>query len=295
MSVTEVTMTNHGFHPFSLNLGGRLVEFTCPAVMGILNVTPDSFYSESRCVSDAQIKGRVSELLESGADIIDIGGYSSRPGADNVSIEEETARVVKGVALTREISPDAIISVDTFRASVAQKAIEAGADIINDISGGDLDSDMFAAVAALKVPYILMHTRGTPQTMSGLTDYDDVTADVIAELSEKVNRLSLMGVNDVIIDPGFGFGKTVEQNYELLRGLSALHCFHRPLLVGVSRKSMIYKPLGLTPAESLNGTTVINTLSLAQGASILRVHDTAPAVEAVKIFMMTQGLWNHSV
>ncbi len=295
MSVAEVTMTNHGFYPFSLNIRGRLVEFTCPAVMGILNVTPDSFYSESRCVCDAQIKGRVSELLESGADMIDIGGYSSRPGADDVSVEEETSRVVMGVALTREISPDAIISVDTFRASVARKAIEAGADIINDISGGNLDSDMFATVAELKVPYILMHTRGTPQTMSGLTDYEDVTADVIAELSEKVDRLSLMGVNDVIIDPGFGFGKTVEQNYELLRGLSALHCFHRPLLVGVSRKSMIYKPLGLTPAESLNGTTVINTLSLAQGASILRVHDAAQAVEAVKIFMMTQGLWNHSV
>lgn len=294
MSVTEVTKANHIFHPFTLNIRSRLVEFTRPAVMGILNVTPDSFYSESRCVSDAQIKNRVSKLLESGADMIDIGGYSSRPGADDVSVEEETARVVKGVALTREISPDAIISVDTFRASVARKAIEAGADIINDISGGNLDSDMFATVAALKVPYILMHTRGTPQTMSGLTDYDDVTADVIAELSEKVNRLSLMGVNDVIIDPGFGFGKTVEQNYELLRGLSALHCFQRPLLVGVSRKSMIYKPLGLTPAESLNGTTVINTLSLAQGASILRVHDAAQAVEAVKIFMMTQGLWNHS-
>lgn len=289
MSVTEVTMINHGFSPFSLNIRGRLVEFACPAVMGILNVTPDSFYSKSRCVSDTQIKERVSELLEAGADMIDIGGYSSRPGADNVSVEEETARVVKGVALTREVSPNAIISVDTFRASVARKAVEAGADIINDISGGDLDPDMFATVAELKVPYILMHTRGTPQTMSGLTDYDDVTADVIAELSEKVDRLSLMGVNDVIIDPGFGFGKTVEQNYELLRGLSALHCFHRPLLVGVSRKSMIYKPLALTPAESLNGTTVINTLSLAQGASILRVHDAAPAVEAVKIFMMTQG------
>lgn len=280
------------FHPFSLNLGGRLVEFDHPVVMGILNVTPDSFYSESRCRSDEQISNRVAQILAQGAEIVDIGGYSSRPGADEVSADEETARVVRGVKLTRSISRDAIISVDTFRASVARAAIEAGADIINDISGGDLDEDMFATVAELKVPYIVMHTRGTPQTMSRLTDYDDVTADVIAELSGKVERLSLMGVADVIIDPGFGFGKTVEQNYELLRGLSALHCFNRPLLVGVSRKSMIYKPLGLTPAESLNGTTVINTLSLAAGAAILRVHDVAPAVEAVKIFMMTQGLWN---
>lgn len=280
------------FHPFSLNLGGRLVEFDRPVVMGILNVTPDSFYSESRCRSDEQISNRVAQILAQGAEIVDIGGYSSRPGADEVSVDEETARVVRGVKLTRSISRDAIISVDTFRASVARAAIEAGADIINDISGGDLDEDMFATVAELKVPYIVMHTRGTPQTMSRLTDYDDVTADVIAELSGKVERLSLMGVADVIIDPGFGFGKTVEQNYELLRGLSALHCFNRPLLVGVSRKSMIYKPLGLTPAESLNGTTVINTLSLAAGAAILRVHDVAPAVEAVKIFMMTQGLWN---
>lgn len=287
-------MTNQGFQPFSLNIRGRLVEFTCPAVMGILNVTPDSFYSESRCGSDSQIRERVSEMLESGADMIDIGGYSSRPGASDVSVEEETARVVRGVALIREISREAVISVDTFRASVARRAIDAGADMINDISGGDLDSDMFATVSDLKVPYIVMHSRGTPQTMSSLTDYNDVTADVISELSEKIDRLSLMGVSDVIIDPGFGFGKTVEQNYELLRGLSALHCLHRPLLVGVSRKSMIYGPLGLTPADSLNGTTVINTLSLAGGASILRVHDTAPAVEAVKIFMMTQGLWNHS-
>lgn len=268
------------------------MEFDRPVVMGILNVTPDSFYSESRCRSDEQISNRVAQILAQGAEIVDIGGYSSRPGADEVSVDEETARVVRGVKLTRSISRDAIISVDTFRASVARAAIEAGADIINDISGGDLDEDMFATVAELKVPYIVMHTRGTPQTMSRLTDYDDVTADVIAELSGKVERLSLMGVADVIIDPGFGFGKTVEQNYELLRGLSALHCFNRPLLVGVSRKSMIYKPLGLTPAESLNGTTVINTLSLAAGAAILRVHDVAPAVEAVKIFMMTQGLWN---
>lgn len=294
MSITEISISNHNFQPFSLNLRGSLVEFTRPLVMGILNVTPDSFYSESRCQSDQRIGARVVEMLEDGADMIDIGGYSSRPGADNVSVEEETARVVRGITLTREINPDAVISVDTFRASVARKAIEAGADIVNDISGGDLDVEMYATVAELKVPYIVMHTRGTPQTMSGLTDYDDVTADVIAELSEKVNKLSLTGICDVIIDPGFGFGKTVEQNYELLRGLSALHCFNRPLLVGVSRKSMIYKPLGLTPAESLNGTTVINTLSLAQGASILRVHDVGAAVEAVKIFMMTQGLWNHS-
>lgn len=294
MATTEISMIRHGFQPFSLNIGGRLVEFSRPVVMGILNVTPDSFYAGSRCQSDLQIRQRVTEMLEAGAEIIDIGGYSSRPGADNVSIEDETERVMKGIALTRDISHDVIISVDTFRSVVARAAVEGGADIVNDISGGDLDGVMFATVAELKVPYIVMHTRGTPQTMSRLTDYDDVTADVIAELSEKVNRLSLMGVADVIIDPGFGFGKTTEQNYELLNGLSALHCFNRPLLVGVSRKSMIYKPLGITPAESLNGTTVINTLSLAQGASILRVHDVAPAVEAVKIFMMTQGQWNHS-
>lgn len=277
----------HGFKRFSLNAGGRLIEFDRPAVMGILNVTPDSFYAASRSASDQEIERRVAEMLDDGVDIIDIGGYSSRPGADDVEPGEESRRILKGIEAVRRQSCDVLISIDTFRSDVASAGIEAGADIVNDISGGDLDERMFDTVASMGVPYILMHMRGTPSTMAGLTQYGDVTADVISELSSKVARLSLLGVSDVIIDPGFGFSKSLDQNYEMLRELPAFGCFDRPLLVGVSRKSMIYKLLGGSAAEALNGTTAVNMLSLVGGASILRVHDVKAAAETVKIYMKT--------
>lgn len=276
------------FTPFSINLRGKLYEFDRPQVMGILNVTPDSFYAGSRTIDEGSIARRVETLVAQGADMIDIGAYSSRPGADNVTPEEETARLSRGMKLLREIAPDIIVSVDTFRAEVARIAVvEMGVDIINDISGGDLDPDMFPTVARLNVPYILMHMRGTPETMNKYCDYNDVTADVIAALSSKTRQLSLLGVSDVIVDPGFGFSKTVEQNYEMLRDLEAFHALERPLLIGISRKSMIYRPLDITPEEALNGTTVINTLALLQGAAILRVHDVKEAVEAIKLVGLT--------
>lgn len=272
------------FVPFSLNIRGKLYEFARPQIMGILNVTPDSFYAGSRTIDEGSIARRIECMVSQGADMIDIGAYSSRSGADEVSPEEEIARLSRGMKLLREIAPDILVSVDTFRADVARQAIEEmGVDIINDISGGDLDDKMFDTVARLNVPYILMHMRGRPENMNTLCEYSDVTADVIADLSTKTRTLALLGVNDVIVDPGFGFSKTTEQNYEMLRNIEAFHSLERPLLIGVSRKSMIYKALGITPDEALNGTTVINTIALLGGASILRVHDVKEAIEAVKL------------
>ncbi len=271
-----------------MNIRGVLREFSQPQVMGILNVTPDSFYADSRSVDEAEVALCVEKMLADGADMIDIGAYSSRPGAGDVSVDEECRRLEMGLKIVRSIAPEAIVSVDTFRADVARRAVEGmGADVINDISGGNLDERMFETVAELNVPYVAMHMRGTPATMGAMTDYDNVTVDVVKSLSEKVNRLALMGVNDVIVDPGFGFGKTTEQNYELLRNLEVFHVLERPLLVGVSRKSMIYRPLSATPQEALNGTTVINTMALLAGASILRVHDAKEAREAVALVNMT--------
>lgn len=276
------------FTPFSLNIKGHLHEFDRPQVMGIINITPDSFYRGSRTVGQDAIARRIRQLLDEGADMIDIGAYSSRPGADDITAEEEISRLWQGMTVLRDIAPDAIVSVDTFRADVARIAIEEmGADIINDISGGDLDCKMPDTVAGLNVPYILMHMRGTPATMDSLTDYNDVTAGVMQELSDKLNRLSLSGVNDVIIDPGFGFSKTLQQNYKLLHDLEVLHRFNRPILIGISRKSMIFRALDSTPDDALNGTTVINTIALLAGASILRVHDVRQAVEAVKLTNLT--------
>lgn len=273
------------FRKYTLNIHGTLYELDSPKVMGILNVTPDSFFSGSRCGNDEElIAGRVKQIIEEGADMIDIGGYSSRPFADDISPEEEFGRLALGLRIIREISPDAIVSVDTFRADVARKCVEEfGVEIINDISGGDMDKDMFDTVAQLGVPYVLMHMRGTPSTMTSLTGYDNVVVDVIKELSEKTSRLNELGVADVIIDPGFGFSKTVEQNYKLMKHLELFHSFEMPLLVGISRKSMIYKPLGLSPEQSLNGTTALNMVALAAGAHILRVHDVKEAVQAVAI------------
>lgn len=278
------------FQPFSLNLKGELVEITRPQVMGILNVTPDSFYSGSRSFDAKAIGLRIDEMIAEGVDIIDLGAYSSRPGANEVSPQEEMNRLEMGMELLRKKSVTAPISIDTFRADVAKFAIESlGADIINDISAGLLDDAMIDTIARLKVPYIAMHMRGTPSTMSSLTNYNDITADVIYELSERINRLTLAGVNDIIIDPGFGFAKTLEQNYELLRNLELLHELGYPLLVGISRKSMIYKALDTTPQDALNGTTVLNTMALQAGAAILRVHDVKAAHEAIKLTQLTNN------
>lgn len=270
---------------FSLNIRGRLIDYNRPAVMAIVNVTPDSFYEGSRNTTADSIAESVRRAIGEGADMIDLGGYSSRPGADTVAPDEELRRLAAGLEAVRKIDTDIPVSVDTFRAGVARRCVtDLGADIINDISGGDLDPEMFATVAELRVPYILMHMRGTPATMQSMTDYPDgVTAGVIAELAPKIERLSLLGVNDVIVDPGFGFAKTLEQNYALLRDLGAFALFGRPLLIGVSRKSMATRLLGITAAEALNATTVINTLALERGASILRVHDVREAREAVDI------------
>lgn len=270
---------------FSLNIRGRLIDYNRPAVMAIVNVTPDSFYEGSRNTTADSITESVRRAIGEGADMIDLGGYSSRPGADTVAPDEELRRLAAGLEAVRKIDTDIPVSVDTFRADVARRCVtDLGADIINDISGGDLDPEMFATVAELRVPYILMHMRGTPATMQSMTDYPDgVTAGVIAELAPKIERLSLLGVNDVIVDPGFGFAKTLEQNYALLRDLGAFALFGRPLLIGVSRKSMATRQLGITAAEALNATTVINTLALERGASILRVHDVREAREAVDI------------
>lgn len=270
---------------FTLNIHGSLHEFNGPAVMGILNATPDSFYAGSRARTEAEIAARAALLVSEGADFIDVGAFSTRPGASEVSEQEECERLEKAVRITRAVAPNSIISVDTFRASVARKAVEEwGADIINDVSGGNLDPEMFDTVAELKVPYILMHMRGSVADMMEYTDYEMVTRDVLSELGDRVQQLALLGVNDVIIDPGFGFSKTLEQNYQLLHDLKLFELFHRPVLVGFSRKSMVTKLLGVPAEDALNGTTVLNTLALDRGASILRVHDVKAARQAIAIF-----------
>ena len=254
--------------------------------MGILNVTPDSFYAESRTSDEEHIAARVQQLMDDGADMIDIGGYSSRPGADDVSPEEEMNRLRRGLRVVRRLYPEVPISVDTFRADVARMCVEEeGADIINDISGGMMDRQMFRTVARLGVPYILMHMQGTPDTMQQAPHYDNLRREVMLYFAERIDRLCQMGAKDIIVDPGFGFGKTLEHNYELFHHLDDLNLFNLPLLVGISRKSMIYKLLGGTPQTSLNGTTVLNTIALMKGAHILRVHDVKEAVEAKRIVM----------
>lgn len=258
--------------------------------MGVLNVTPDSFYASSRAMDADGLRRRAAALIEDGADMIDVGAYSSRPGAADVAPEEEMRRLEVGLAAVRSLSADILLSVDTFRADVARRAVtELGADIINDISGGSLDGEMLQAVADTHAPYVLMHMRGTPATMQQFTDYDDVTADVIAGLGAALNRFVLAGVCDVIIDPGFGFSKTLEQNYQLMRDLEVFKVFRRPLLVGVSRKSMVTRLLGVTPGEALNGTTALNVMALERGASILRVHDVKAACEARAIVEAVDG------
>lgn len=270
----------------TLNLRGKLYPLDEPKIMGILNVTPDSFFAESRTPDDEHIAERVKRLMDDGADMIDIGGYSSRPGADDVSEEEEMNRLRRGLRIIRRLYPEVPVSVDTFRANVARMCIEEeGADIINDISGGMMDKQMFKTVARLGAPYIMMHMQGTPDTMQLAPHYDNLRREVMLYFAQRIDRLCQMGAKDIIVDPGFGFGKTVEHNYELMEHLEDFHVFHLPILVGISRKSMIYKLLGGTPQTALNGTTVLNTISLLKGAHILRVHDVKEAVEAKRIVM----------
>lgn len=273
------------FKPYTINIRRRLIDVSRPLVMGIINVTPDSFFDGSRTPDADRLRRRVQSMIDDGADMIDVGGYSSRPGADDVSESEELDRVGRGIEIVREISGDIPVSVDTFRSRVACEAVTSlGADIINDISGGDLDPAMFDTVARTGAPYILMHMRGTPTTMQTLTDYDNVITDVTASLAAKILDLRSRGVADIIADPGFGFSKTPDQNYRLLAGLSyMIHTLDCPMLVGVSRKSMITRPLGITAAEALPATQVLHTLAIMQGASILRVHDVKEARQAVTL------------
>lgn len=275
-----------------INVNGSLLDLSQPRVMGILNVTPDSFYAGSRTQTEAEIVRRVKQIVSEGAAIIDIGAYSSRPNADNVSAREEMERLRMGLKILFEIQPDAVVSVDTFRADVARMCVEEyGVAIINDIAAGEMDANMFHTVAALNVPYIMMHMQGTPQSMQQHPHYDNLLKEVFLYFARKVQQLRDLGVKDVILDPGFGFGKTMEHNYELLSHLEEFRIFELPLLVGVSRKSMIYRLLDITPQEALNGTTVLDTICLLKGADILRVHDVKEAVETVRI---VQAMRNNS-
>lgn len=268
----------------SINIRGSLVDLSTPIVMGIVNITPDSFYAQSRKTNEKQIIERVAQILEEGGLIIDMGAQSTAPSSPFLSVSEEMARLRPALKSVRREFPDAVLSIDTFYSDVATMASEEfGVDIINDISGGQIDERMFNTVARLNIPYILMHMRGTPQTMQSLTQYENFLQDILFYFSQKTTSLNQLGVNDIIIDPGFGFSKTLSQNYELMSYLSYFKIFEAPILVGISRKSMIYKLLETSANESLNGTSVLNTYSLLNGADILRVHDVKEAVECIKI------------
>lgn len=274
----------------TINIKGELLELSQPIVMGILNITPDSFFAESRKQGEQEIVARVAEILTQGGKIVDIGAQSTRPSSTLLSSKEEIERLKPALNIINKEFPDAILSVDTFYSDVARFCVEEhGVDIINDISGGEMDKNMFDTVASLNVPYILMHMRGTPQAMSQLTDYDNLIQDIFYYFSKKIAELHLKGVNDIIIDPGFGFSKTIDQNYELMASLKGFSIFELPLLVGISRKKMIYNLIDSTAKESLNGTSILNTFALQNGADILRVHDVKEAVEAVKITEKLKG------
>ncbi|MEQ9009096.1 MAG: dihydropteroate synthase [Ekhidna sp.] len=267
----------------TINIGGEIIDLSSPKLMGIINVTPDSFFSGSRKTALTDILKSAENMLKDGATFLDIGGYSSRPGAEDISIEEEPERVIEPIESISKEFPEAIISIDTFRSEVAKKAIDLGADLVNDISAGNLDSGMLSAVSEMGVPYIAMHMRGTPQNMKELNKYDDLLHDVLKYFSSVVHDCNQLGIKDVIIDPGFGFAKTADQSFDLLNKLDHFHHLDRPLMVGISRKSMIYRTLYSTAEEALNGTTVLNTVALLKGAAILRVHDVKEAVEAIKL------------
>ncbi|HBC03310.1 MAG TPA: dihydropteroate synthase [Aequorivita sp.] len=268
----------------TLNCRGTLIDLSIPKVMGIINVTPDSFYDGGKTFSEKEILKQAERMLSEGATFLDVGGYSTRPGAEDISETEEIRRVVESVESMLKRFPEALISVDTFRSEVAKKAVETGAAIVNDVSGGTLDGEMYKTVAKLNVPYILMHMRGTPKTMAKLTDYKNVTVEVLKNLSEKIAMARAEGINDIIADPGFGFAKTREQSFQLLNNLELFQNLKVPILAGISRKSMIYKTLETSSDNALNGTTSLNTIALLKGASILRVHDVKEAVECVKLF-----------
>lgn len=269
---------------FTLNCRGRLLVIDDPIVMGVINVTPDSFYSGSRVILEDKIIEQATKMLDEGATIIDIGGQSTRPGSKYITPEEELERVLPAIEATRSIAREFYISIDTFHHTVAKESILAGADMVNDVSSGDMDDEMISTVAALNVPYISMHMQGTPQTMHENTQYNNLLADVIDYFIKKLEVYKSAGIKDVIIDPGFGFGKTIPQNFKLLKHFSAFKIFEKPLLAGLSRKGTIYKTLGITAKEALNGTTVLNTLALQNGADIFRVHDVKEAKEAIALF-----------
>ena len=267
-----------------INVNGRLIDFDTPKVMGVLNVTPDSFYKGSRFSDEKSLISAAGKMIDEGADFLDVGGYSSRPGAGNITMEEERKRVIDAVKLIAKNFPQVTISVDTFRAEIAREAIcDCGAHIINDISGGEADKGMFNLVKELNVPYIMMHMRGSPENMQHKPEYDDVVADILKWFAERIVRLQSEGVKDIIIDPGFGFGKNGDHNFEMLNRLNDFSITGLPLMVGISRKSMIWKTLNITPDDALNGTSVLNTVALMNGADILRVHDVKEAMEAVKL------------
>jgi dihydropteroate synthase len=270
--------------PRYINAGGRLLDLEIPNVMGIINITPDSFYKGSRYITDEEILGTATRMLEDGADILDVGGYSSRPGATDISGDEESKRVLKAVKLINRKFPEAIISVDTFRADIAREAVlECGAKMINDISGGDSDKRMFLIVEKLNVPYILMHMKGDPRTMQNKPVYEDIVADILKWFGERIFKLKTAGLKDIIIDPGFGFGKTIDHNFELLQRLGDFSIAGLPVLVGISRKSMIWKTLDISVDEALNGTTALNAIAIFNGADILRVHDVKEAVQTIRL------------
>jgi dihydropteroate synthase len=268
----------------TINCKGNLIDLLVPKVMGILNITPDSFFDGGNYTNYAAILNQVEKMLLEGATFIDIGAYSSKPGAEFVSEEEELARLLPVIELILAKFPETLISVDTFRSEVAKQAIAKGAALINDISAGLLDDKMLETVAQLQVPYIMMHMKGNPQTMQSLANYEDVVKEVLFYFSERINAARSFGLNDIIVDPGFGFAKTLEHNYEIMQKLAYFSILELPILVGVSRKSMVYKLLESTPQEALNGTTVLNTVALQKGAAILRVHDVKEAVECIKIY-----------
>jgi len=270
----------------TLNAGGKLIDLSWPKVMGIINLTPDSFFAASRKQDVNSVLAQAEKMLSEGATFLDFGAYSSRPGAEDISVNQETDRLLPVVEAIGSAFPDAVLSIDTFRSSVAEAAIKAGAHIINDISGGELDADMFNIVARLQVPYILMHMKGTPQNMVQQADYENVFDEVFDYFTDKYSQLKKLGVKDVIIDPGFGFAKKSEHSYELMRRLQEFNVLQLPVLVGISRKRMIFNVLGITADEALNGTTALNAIALTKGANILRVHDVKEAVEAVKIWEM---------
>ena len=270
----------------TLNAGGKLIDLSTPKVMGIINLTPDSFYAGSRKQSVDEALLQASKMLSEGAAFLDIGAYSSRPGAADISVEEEMDRLLPVVKAIVDAYPDAVLSIDTFRSQIAEAAIKVGAHIINDISGGQLDDAMFATVARLQVPYILMHMKGTPQNMNQQAQYENIFDEVFDYFVDKYDQLKQLGVKDVIIDPGFGFAKKTEHSYALMNRLQDFSSLQLPVLVGISRKNMIYKTLGIIAADALNGTTALNTIALTKGANILRVHDVREAVEAVKVWEM---------